>query len=66
MDTDWVTKNVGHHGWPARKKLKTTLAKTPSKKQSKKRNFDQKINDSKPHIWSLSSNFRFSRKKSQS
>ena len=33
---------------------------------SKKRNLDQKINYSKLHIWSLSFNFRFSSRKSQS
>ena len=32
---------------------------------SKNRNFDQRRNDSKPHIWSLSFNFRFSSTKSQ-
>ena len=35
-------------------------------KQSQKRNVDQKINDEKPLIWSLSSSLRFSGRKSQS
>ena len=35
-------------------------------KQSPKRNVDQKINDSKPRIWSLSSSLRFSGRKYQS
>lgn len=35
-------------------------------KQSQKRNLDQKLNDSKPHFWSLSMNFRFFGRKSKS
>ena len=50
-----LSKNVGHHGWPITKNYKITLAKT-ALKQSQKRNLDQKINASKPHIWSLSIN----------
>ena len=40
------------------KKLKVNWLKHPQE-SPKKRNLDQKINDSKPHIWSLSFNFRF-------
>ena len=48
-----------------RKILKLHWLKHP-KTVPKKRNLDQKVNDSKRHIWSLSLNFRFSSRKSQS
>ena len=48
-----------HYGWPTiKKKLKLHWLKR-TKTVLKKRNFDQKINDIKPHIWSLSINFKF-------
>ena len=47
------------------KKIKFYWLKRP-KTVPKKRNLDQKVNDSKLHVWSLSSNFRFSSRKSQS
>ena len=49
MVVGW-SKNVSHHGWPTKKNFKITMDKT---KQSS-RNLNQKLNDSKPHIWSLS------------
>ena len=58
------SKNVDHMVGQRQKKLKITLAKTP-KNSPKKRNLYQKINYSKPHIWSLTINFRFSGGKSQ-
>ena len=48
-----------------RKILKIHWLKCP-KTAPKKRNFDQKIDDWNPYIWSLSINFRFSGRKSQS
>ena len=56
-----LSQNVDYHGWPTKKNYKTRhwlKCHWP--------NLDQKINDSKPNIWSLSINFRFSRRKSQS
>ena len=47
-----------------RKMLKLHWLKHTKKNQKTK--LYQKINDSKPHIWSLSMNFRFSGRKSQS
>ena len=46
------------------KKKKKRLLKRS--KKVKKRNLDLKINGSEPHIWSLSINFRFHVRKSQS
>ena len=60
-----ISKKIGHHGWPKRKKLKLYLLKRP-KTVPRKRNLDEKINDSKSHIRSLSFNFRFFSSKSQS
>ena len=55
----WLGKNIRHHGLLTAKKnykLAKILWNNP-----KKWNFDQKINDAKPLIWScLSNNFRFS------
>ena len=42
------SKNVDHHGLPMKKNFKNTKKQSP-----KKRNLDQKINYSKPHVWSL-------------
>ena len=42
--------------------VKFKPAKTPQKQSQ---NLNKKITDSKPHIWSLSFNFRFSSRKSQ-
>ena len=59
----WLSKNVRHYGLLTAKKFKITLAKMLQKstKKKKKRNLDQKINDSKPLISScLSINFTFS------
>ena len=48
--------------WAERRKIsKLHWLKRP-KIVTKKRNLDQKIHDSKSHIWSLSFNFRFSSK----
>ena len=58
-----LSKNVNYNGWPTAKNLKLHWLKSP-KTVPKKRNFDQKINDSKLHVWSLSS--KFSSRKSQS
>ena len=61
----WLSKNVGNHVWSSTKNFKITLAKIKRPRiVQKKRNLDQKINDSKPHIWSLSFNIRFSSRKS--
>ena len=60
-----LSKKIGHHGWPTRKKLKLYLLKRP-KTVPRKRNLVEKINDSKSHIKSLSFNFRFFSSKSQS
>ena len=47
----WIDENAGHRGWKTVKTFKITLAKrlqhTP-----KKRNLGQKVNNSKPLIWS--------------
>ena len=48
-----------------KKKIEIILAKTLWN-SPKKQNLDLKINDSKPHIWLLSMNFRFSGRKSHS
>ena len=65
---------MGGGGWVRRsatmidqrqKKKKLQGLKRP-KAVTKKQNLDQKINDWKPHIWSLSIEFRFSDRESQS
>ena len=38
---------------PKEEIFKITLEKAPKNSPPKKRNSDQKINDSKPHIWKL-------------
>ena len=48
-----------------KKKIEIILAKTLWN-SPKKQNLDLKINDSKPHIWLLSMNFRFSGRKPHS
>ena len=56
---EWLGENVIHHGLLEAKKKKNWLKS--SKTIPKKWNLDQKINDTKPLIWScLSINFRFS------
>ena len=62
--SEGLSKTVGHHGWLTTKHLKLHSLKC-TKAVLKKRYLDQKINDSKPHICSLSLNFRFSSRKSQ-
>ena len=57
-------KSVGHHGWIMTENIKTILAKTPQNRH-KKKNLNQKINDSKPYFLSLSFTFRFSNRKSK-
>ena len=47
-----VSTNDGHHDWPMTKKLKLHWLKRP-KTVPKKQNLDQKIIDSKSHIWSF-------------
>ena len=47
-----------------KKKLKLHWLKRP-KGVTNKRNLGSKINDSKPHVWSLSFSFRISSRKSQ-
>ena len=44
-----LSKNIDHHGWSTVKNLKLHWLKRP-KAVPKKRNLDQKINYSKPHI----------------
>ena len=46
-----MDKNVGHHGWKTVKNFKTTLAKR-LQDSPQKRNLGQKVNNSKPLIWS--------------
>ena len=46
------SKNVDHHGLPMKKNFKITRDNA-LKQSPKKRNLDQKINYSKPHVWSL-------------
>ena len=62
-----IIRTVGSFTWLLydKKKLKLLWQKLP-KIVAKKQNFDQKINSSKYHVWSLSINFRFSRRKSES
>ena len=58
-----LSKNVNHTtvGWQ-RKVFKLQYVKRP---KTAKKNLEQKINNSKPHIWSLSFDFRLSSKNSQ-
>ena len=57
LDRSWAQISATTVGYWQKKRPKAA---------KKKRNLDQKVTDSKSHIWSLSFNFRFSSKKSQS
>ena len=54
-----VEKSAITAGW-RQKKIKLDWLKCPET-VSEKTNLDQKTNDSRPHVWSLSFNFGFSR-----
>ena len=59
-----LSKTIIHHVWQTTNSFKITLAKA-SYNSPKEINFYQKINDSKPHIWSVPINFRFFGRNSQ-
>ena len=48
-----LSKNIGHHVWPTKTNFELHWIKRSKTVPPKKRNFDQKINYSKPHISSL-------------
>ena len=61
----WVRRSATMIDQRQKKKKKLHGLKRP-KAVTKKQNLDHKINDWKPHIWSLSIEFRFSDRESQS
>ena len=53
-----LSKNIGHHSYRRRKILKYHWLKRP-KTVTKNKILEQKINDSKPHIWIFHLDFSF-------